>query len=141
MLTRIGFGERKDNIKKQLSILIQLAKIDRHYDQREKEFIRDFSMKYNIGRNELEEIERNPIYIGKIDLFTIDEKIELLYNAIRLAKVDRKILPNEIIFCQDIATKLGFRKSVIGAFLPLVNNQPLELVNYTAIRRKIGPFL
>ncbi len=141
MNTRIGFGERKENIRKQLSILIQLAKIDQHYDQPEKILIRDFGMKYNIGKDELREIERNPVYIGEIGLFTIDEKVELLYNAIRLAKVDRKILPNEIIYCQDIATKLGLKRSVIDAILPLVNNQPLEFVNYSAIRRKIAPYL
>ncbi len=141
MNTRIGFGERKDNIKKQLSILIQLAKIDQHFDQPEKALIREFGKKYNIEKNELREIEQNPISLGEIGSIKLDEKIELLYNAIRLAKVDRKILPNEIVFCQDIATNLGFRRSVIDAILPLVNNQPLELVNYSAIRRKIGPFL
>jgi len=133
-------GSRKINIKKQLNILTQLAKIDGNYDQTEKSYIREFGKKFNISRSELEEIERNPEYLSEIKAFTRDEKVELLYNAIYLAKVDKRILPNEIVFCQEIASKLGFKRSVIDAILPLVSRQPLELVNYAAIRRKISPF-
>jgi len=136
-----GFGKRQENIKKQLNILIQLAKIDGNYDQKEKSYIDEFGKKFNLSRSELEEIERNPQYFVGINTFTMDEKIELLYNAIHLAKVDKKILPNEIVYCQEIASKLGFKRSVIDAILPLVNNQALDLVNYAAIRRKVGPFL
>lgn len=141
MKRKISFGDRQENIRKQLNILIQLAKIDLNYDQQEKAFIREFARKFNIHRSELEDIERNPQYLGVVNTFTLDEKIELLYNAIHLAKVDRRILPNEIMYCQEIASKLGFRRSVIDAILPLVNNQPLGHVNYSAIRRKLGPFL
>ena len=140
MNRRRGFGDRKSNIKKQLNILIQLARADRNYDQEEKLFIRDFGKKYNISRNEIEEIENNPDYFIDISTFTLDEKVEVLYNTVRLAKVDRRILPNEIIYCQEIAYKLGFRRGIIDAILPLVTDTPLELVNYSAIRRKIAPF-
>jgi hypothetical protein len=71
----------------------------------------------------------------------MDEKIEVLYNAIRLVKADKRILPNEIVYCQEIATKLGFRRSIIDAILPLVNDRPLELINYSSVRQKIAPFL
>jgi len=141
MIHKKGFGKRKENIKKQLNILIQLAKIDGNYDHQEKSYIEEFGKKFNISRSELEEIERNSAYFVGINVFTMDEKIELLYNAIHLAKVDKRILPNEIVYCQEIASKLGFKRSVIDAILPLVNNQPLDLVNYAAIRRKVAPFL
>jgi hypothetical protein len=141
MNRKIGFGERRENIKKQLNILIQLARIDRNFAQEEKLFIREFSRRYNISRSELEEIEHNSEKFGDISAFTMDEKVEVLYNAIRLAKADRRILPNEIVYCQEIATKLGFRRSVIDAILPLVNDQPLEQINYSSVRRKIAPFL
>ena len=49
-----GFGERRENIKKQLNILIQLAKIDRNFAQEEKSFIREFGRKFNISGSELE---------------------------------------------------------------------------------------
>ena len=136
-----GYGERRENIKKQLNILIQLARIDGNFAQEEKSFIREFGRKYNISRSELKEIEHNSEQLGDISAFTMDEKIEVLYNAIRLAKADRRILPNEIVYCQEIATKLGFKRSVIDAILPLVIDLPLEQINYSSVRRKIAPFL
>ena len=136
-----GFGERRENIKKQLNILIQLARIDGNFAQEEKSFIREFGRKFNIRRSELEEIKRNSEQYDDISAFTMDEKIEVLYNAIRLAKADRRILPNEIVYCQEIVTKLGFKRSVIDAILPLVNDRPLEQINYSSVRRKIAPFL
>lgn len=141
MVRKVGYGERKEFIKKQLSILIQLAKVDRSYDQPEKALINDFGHTFNISRNELEEIERNPVPIENISNFTSEEKFKLLYNVVRLAKVDRKILPNEIIYCQEIATKLGFKRKVVSALLPYVNDLPLEHVKYNAIWHKITPYL
>lgn len=141
MVRKVGYGERKEFIKKQLSILIQLAKVDRSYDQPEKALINEFGRTYNISRNELEEIERNPVPIENIANFSPDEKFKLLYNVVRLAKVDRKILPNEIIYCQEIASKLGFKRKVVSALLPYVNDQPLEYVKYNAVWRKITPYL
>lgn len=141
MIIKTVQGERKEYIKKQLSVLIQLAKIDLNYDQPEKAFISEFGRTYNLSRNEIEEIERNPVPLENIDSFTPEEKFKLLYSVVRLAKVDRKILPNEIIYCQEIAAKLGFKRKVISALLPYVNDQPLEFVNYNAIWRKVAPFL
>jgi hypothetical protein len=141
MIRSSVFGERRENIKKQLNILIQLAKIDGDYDQREKEFIHDFGKAHQLDRSTIKEIENNPDYYIDVKAFTVDEKIEVLYNALYLAKVDRRILPNEIVYCQKIATSLGFRRSLIDFMLPLVTNQPLETVNYSAIRRKIAPFI
>lgn len=141
MIRKTAQGDRKEYIKKQLSVLIQLAKIDRNYDQPEKAFINEFGRTYNISRNELEEIERNPVPLENISDFTDEEKFKVLYNVIRLAKVDRKILPNEIVYCQDIAAKLGFKRKVISAILPYVTDQPLAFVNYHAIWRKVSLFL
>lgn len=141
MKNKIG-GVRKTNVIQQLKILIQLAKIDGSYDSAEKSLIREYSNKFNIDRSVLIGIERNSEAVYEsIDDFSMDEKVELLYNAVSLAKVDKRIMPSEIIYCQEIASKLGFRRSAIQAMLPLVKNQPLELVNYTMIRRKIAPYL
>lgn len=141
MIRKVGHGQRKEHIKKQLSILIQLAKVDRNYDQPEKALINEFGRTYNISRNELEEIEHNPVPIENITDFTPEEKFKLLYNVVRLAKVDRKILPNEIVYCQEIASRLGFKRKVVSALLPYVNDTPLEHVKYNAIWHKITPYL
>ena len=140
MLLGQQYGEREANVKKQLNILIQLAKIDGDYDQREQQFIYDFGHLHNLDKSTIKEIESNPDYYIDVSTFSIDQKIEVLYNAIYLAKVDQRILPNEIIYCKEIAAKLGFRKKIVEFMLPLVGNQAPDTINYTAIRRKLGPY-
>lgn len=132
---------KPSKVRTQLSILIQLARIDGQYSRDEWELIEKIGKRYDVDREELDEIERNPDPIGDLRLLSEDQKIELLYNVIRLTKVDRRILPNEILFSQVIASKLGFRRSAVQAMIPLVSDQPLEFINHTSIRRKIGPYL
>ena len=132
---------KPSKVRTQLSILIQLARIDGQYSRDERELIEKIGKRYDVDREELDEIERNPDPIGDLRLLSEDQKIELLYNVIRLTKVDRRILPNEILFPQVIASKLGFRRSAVQAMIPLVSDQPLEFINHTSIRRKIGPYL
>ncbi len=132
---------KPSKVRTQLSILIQLARIDGQYSRDERELIEKIGKRYDVDREELDEIERNPDPIGDLRLLSEDQKIELLYNVIRLTKVDRRILPNEILFSQVIASKLGFRRSAVQAMIPLVSDQPLEFINHTSIRRKIGPYL
>lgn len=132
---------KPSKVRTQLSILIQLARIDGQYSRDERELIEKIGKRYDVDREELDEIERNPDPIGDLRLLSEDQKIELLYNVIRLTKIDRRILPNEILFSQVIASKLGFRRTAVQAMIPLVSDQPLEFINHTSIRRKIGPYL
>jgi len=128
-------------VRTQLNILIELARIDGHYDLEERELIEKIARRYYVSKQELDDIERNPEPIGDLRLLTKDQKIELLYNVIRLTKIDRRILPNEVLFSQTIASKLGFRRSAVQAMIPLVSEHPSEYINYASIRRKIAPYL
>jgi len=132
---------KPSKVRTQLSVLIQLARIDGQYSRDERELIEKIGKRYDVDREELDEIERNPDLIGDLRLLSEDQKIELLYNVIRLTKIDRRILPNEILFSQVIASRLGFRRTAVQAMIPLVSDQPLEFINHTSIRRKIGPYL
>ena len=128
-------------VQTQLNILIQLARVDGQYDRDERELIEKISKRYNVSREELDEIERNPKPIGDLRLLSLDQKIELLNDVIRLTKIDRRILPNEILFSQAIASKLGFRRSAVQAMIPLVSDHPSEFINYVSIKRKLAPYL
>ena len=133
--------ERKARLKRHLQILIQLAKIDRNYDQREKMFIREIGKRFQFDHNEIMNMERNPGYIGNLNSTTLEEKIELIYDAIQIVKIDEKILPNEIVLCQEIADRLGFKRSVIEILIPMVDHTQSNGINIPAIRRKIAPYL
>ena len=124
-------------IKKQLDILIQLAKIDQDYAPKERAFIKNVANKYGVTPQQLKEIENNPESIGSLGALSVNQKLEYLINVLFLTKADGKILTNEVIFCQDVAIKLGFKKAVVDTLLTITNDTTIEQINFTDLKKQI----
>ncbi|MCX8492076.1 MAG: TerB family tellurite resistance protein [Cyclobacteriaceae bacterium] len=99
--------------KKQLNILIQLAEIDKHFAKVEKELILRLAKDRNFSEEEVNDLIRNPEPIDTLGALSNEQKINYLYTCLDLIHVDNKIFESELIFCQSIAIKLGFKKNVI----------------------------
>ncbi|MBL3656409.1 TerB family tellurite resistance protein [Fulvivirga sediminis] len=99
--------------RKQLSILIQLAEVDKNFDSEEKELIYKIAKLKNFPEDSVEELMLNPEPIGSYGALSDNQKFEYLYSCIELMIIDKKIFDSEIIFCIDIAIKLGFKKDVV----------------------------
>ena len=89
---------------------------------------------------ELLEVVQNPTSVDDLYGLSEDQKIEYLYNAILLAKADNRLMPNEIILINNIARKLGFKRQLVQAMIPLVKDPSVELVNFGALRRRLSPY-
>jgi len=100
--------------RKQINILIRLAKADMKITKEEREMIFDLAEEKNFPRETVEELFQNHEPIGTLGALSENQKFEYLYNAICLMKVDRDISPSEVLFCQDIAIRMGFRKDVVN---------------------------
>jgi hypothetical protein len=97
----------------QMKLLINLAQIDGSVAEREKNYI------INIGR-------ANGIYpdqtvtlltqkhepIVPLNL-TPDGKFDYIFSLVQLMKIDERMYKEEIIFCSQIATKLGYDQEVM----------------------------
>ena len=99
--------------RKQLNILIQLAEADKHFSQLERQRIFMLAKKKNFPDHEVKELIRNPEPIGTFGALSNQQRFDYLYNLIDIMLVDKKIFEQELIFCKDIAIKLGFKKDVI----------------------------
>ena len=47
----------------------------------------------------------------------MDQKFEYLMSAIELVFADQNVFESEVIFCKNIAIKLGFKKGIIDYFI------------------------
>jgi len=128
-------------IKTQISSMVQLAKIDGNFDRDEYNIINKIAKRYDLTKDEFDEIIRKPESVSNFNSLTLEQKVEHLYHVIHIAKADRRILPNEVVFCQQLATRLGFKKSAVQALIPLVKDNSEEFINFSMIKQKIGPFL
>ncbi len=99
--------------RKQLNILIQLAEADKHFSQLERQRIFKLARKKNFPDNEVKDLIRNPEPIGTFGALSDAQRFDYLYNLIDIMLVDKKIFEQELIFCKDIAIKLGFKKNVV----------------------------
>ena len=99
--------------KKQLNILIQLAEADKHFAKAEREMIFKIAKERNFPEESVNNLIRNPEPIDSLGALSNDQKFEYLFSTIELVYADHNVFESELIFCKNIAIKLGFRKGVI----------------------------
>lgn len=110
--------------RQQINILVQLAEVDRAFVKSERKLIQEIARKKNFPEKELNKLLRNPEPIGSLGALTQEQKLDYLYSIVELMKIDNKIFQSEILFCQHIAVKLGFRKEVIDFLTDVIDVEP-----------------
>jgi|SRR5690349_17645465 hypothetical protein len=99
--------------KKQLNILIQLAEADKHFAKTERDMIFKIAKERNFPEEMVNDLIRNPEPIDTLGALSTDQKFEYLMSTIEMIFVDQNVFESEILFCKNIAIKLGFKKGVI----------------------------
>jgi len=103
-----------------LAILIELANRDGEIDQSERKLIHQIGRAHNHTEEEINELIENTPVINYSKLSN-DERFEMLYDLVRLMKVDGKIFDDEILYCLDVARKLGYPMEAIMELYGLVH--------------------
>jgi len=112
--------------KKQLNILIQLAEADKHFAKIEREMIFKIAKDRSFPESEVNELIKSPEPIDSLGALSIDQKFDYLMSSIELVFIDQNVFESEIIFCKNIAIKLGFKKGVIDYFIKHFNEKSRE---------------
>ena len=127
--------------KSELNVLINLAASDRNVASRESKLIHTIGKANGIGKDEVDLMLQNPKPIGNIDTLTTDEKFEHLYHLIQLMKMDGQVFRSEIVFCEQIADKLGFKKAVVAEVSQHVYSDPTITADRDMVKTKAMKFL
>lgn len=106
--------------KTSLSILIELAIRDGEIDDRENKLIHQIGEAHGFENEEIQVMIKNPPTIDYAQL-SEDERFEMLYNLVRLMKVDGKIFDEEIMYCLDVAKKLNYPLEAVMELYGLVH--------------------
>lgn len=128
-------------IREQLNVLINLAASDRTIDDRETKIIHMIGKASAIPKEEIDEMIKRPRPIGDMDTLTEDQKFENLYQLIQLMKTDGQVFRSEIIFCETIATRLGYKKEVIGELATKVYSDPSITSDRRSLMARAHKFL
>jgi hypothetical protein len=120
--------------KKQINILIQLAEADKHFAKIEREMIFKIARDRNFPEDSVNDLIRNPEPIDSLGALSNEQKFEYLMSSIELVFIDQNVFESEIIFCKNIAIKLGFRKNVIDYILEHYGKKSRDEFKYAALR-------
>ena len=127
--------------KAELNVLINLAASDKNVAERESKLIQMIANANGISKVEVDSLLANPQPIGDINSLTADEKFEHLYNLIQLMKMDGQVFRSEIVFCEHIAEKLGFKKGAVGEISQHVYSDPSITADRDMVKTKAMKFL
>lgn len=120
--------------KKQLNLLIQLAEADKHFAKIERDMIFKIAKERNFPEEAVNELIRNPEPIDSLGALSNDQKFEYLMSSIEMVFIDQNVFESEILFCKNIAIKLGFKKNVIDYIMENFGKKPREEFKIVALR-------
>lgn len=129
-------------VKETLNVLIQLAASDNKVAEKEAKLIEMIGVSNGLEKIEIDEMMKNPSHpIGDLSLLTDDQKFEHLYHVVQLMKVDGQVFKSEIVFCEDIAQRLGYKKGVIAELSTKIFSDPSITADRDFLKTKTQRYL
>ncbi|NJM26566.1 MAG: TerB family tellurite resistance protein [Bacteroidia bacterium] len=127
--------------KAELNVLINLAASDKNVAEREAKLIHLIGKANGLSTDEIDDMLENPKPITSISSLTDEEKFEHLYYLIQLMKMDGQVFRSEIVFCEQIAERLGFKKGVVGELSQHIYSDPSITADRDMLRKKAEKFM
>jgi uncharacterized membrane protein YebE (DUF533 family) len=127
--------------KAELNVLINLAASDNSVADREAKLIHMIGKANGIATDEINKMIQSPQPISNVNSLTADQKFEHLYYLIQLMKMDGQVFRSEVVFCEQIAEKLGYKRSVVAEISQHVYSDPSITADRDMIRKKADKFL
>lgn len=127
--------------KAELNVLINLAASDKSVADRESKLIHLIGKANGISKDDINQMLKNPKPIHDSSSLTPDEKFEHLYFLIQLMKMDGQVFRSEVVFCEQMAEKLGYKKAVVGEISQHVYSDPSITADRDMVKKKAEKFL
>ncbi|MEO9475387.1 MAG: TerB family tellurite resistance protein [Cyclobacteriaceae bacterium] len=128
------------SIRSQLSALIQLANIDGEFAGEEKLMIMMVGKANGLKEEEIMDLVENPEPLPPLSTMSQEDRFEYLYNIVQLMKIDSQVYLSEIKYCEELAEKLGYKRSVISALSSRIFSDPGITSNREALKKAVKKY-
>jgi uncharacterized tellurite resistance protein B-like protein len=127
--------------KNQLNTLVRLGSVDGLMSEKEIRLVKMLAKVNGMSDEEIDEVISNPQPLEDLDILSDDQKFEYVYSLVQLMKADGEVYKSEIAFCEKIATKLGYKKGVIGELSSRIYSDPGITADRDMIKEKAQKYL
>lgn len=124
-----------------MKLLINLAKVDGQIADKEKNYLIAIGRANGIYPDEIYPLFTQSHDVVVPDNLSADEKFGLLFTLIQLMKLDERMYREEIVFCGQVAAKLGYDKHVMFELLSLVKSGRMEANEVATLKQITQKFL
>lgn len=129
------------NKKAELNILINLAASDSTIEEKESKLIHMVGKANGFTKEEVAQMIASPQPINDISALTSDEKFEHLYYLIQMMKMDGQVFKSEIVFCESIAEKMGYKKGIVAELSQHIYSDPSITSDREMLRKKAAKYI
>ena len=125
----------------QLKILVNLARVDGEVADKEKQFI------INIGlANHMLVAEILPLFSSEHPVavpgnLSDDQRFDYIFTLVQLMKIDEKIYRDEIKYCAQVASALGYNEEVMFELMLKVKSVSMEKGELDSLKTLTASFL
>ncbi|MBB6612440.1 TerB family tellurite resistance protein [Pontibacter sp. Tf4] len=110
-------SEETKKLKSHLTNLGALAKIDGHLDPAEIDFIIGIGTRHGMRASEVKSLLADSGRVTPQLPHNDSERFDQIYDLVEMMLADGIVDENEMDFCMHMATRLGFKKSVVGVLV------------------------
>ncbi len=125
----------------QLKILVNLARIDGDVAPCEREYITTIGKANGFPESSVATLFYHSHDIIIPESLTNEEKFNYIFSLVQLMKIDERMYKDEIRYCSDIASRLGYRQEVMFELMLKVKSAAMEANEMESLKNLIADYL
>jgi hypothetical protein len=124
----------------QLKLLVNLALIDNVVAEQEKKYIINIGLANGETEQDIESMFNHKQDAIVPQGLSNDEKFNYLFSLVQLMKIDERLYKDEIKYCAQVASKLGYQKEVMFELMLKVSTT-MKQAEIDSLRTLISTYL
>lgn len=97
----------------QLKLLVNLARIDGEVAEKERKYISTIGLANNISAEDIQPLfAKNHELVVPADLDD-QQRFNYIFSLVQLMKIDERLYKDEIRYCSQVASRLGYSEDVM----------------------------
>lgn len=97
----------------QLKLLVNLARIDGDVAEKERKYISNIGLANNVSSEDILPLfEKNHELVVPANL-NAEQRFSYIFSLVQLMKIDERLYKDEIKYCSQVASKLGYEEDVM----------------------------